>query len=63
MTLSAISQRVRVGTVDVRNDLFHGPRAGRSVSPENVDIIANEADGAGSGIVPAPASALDFNEN
>ena len=55
--ISPSGQRVGVGTLDMRSDLFHGPRAGRSVSAENVDIIANEANGADSGVIPASARA------
>ena len=54
-------QSVGVGTTDMRSDLFHGPRAGRSVSAENFDIIANEADGADSGVIPASAPALELS--
>jgi len=61
--ISPSDQSVGVGTLDMRSDLFHGPRAGRSVSAENVDIITNQTDGADSGAIPAPASALDLNQN
>ena len=61
--ISPSSQSVGVGTLDMRSDLFPGPRASRSVSAENVDIVTNQTDGADSGAIPAPASALDFNEN
>ena len=47
----------------MRSDLFHGQRAGRSVTAENVDIVANQADGADSGVIPASAFALELGEN
>jgi hypothetical protein len=47
--LVAISQHVPVSTVDVRSDLSHRQRAGGSVTTENVNIVADQADGAGSG--------------
>ena len=56
-------QSVGVSTLDVRSDLFHRQRADRLVTTENVDIIANEADGADSGIISASAFALEFGEN
>lgn len=52
-----------MSTLDVRGDLFHRQRADRRVTAENVDIVANEADGADSGIISASAFALEFGEN
>ena len=34
-----------MSTVDVRGDFSHRQRAGGSVTAENVDIVADEADG------------------
>jgi hypothetical protein len=63
MTLLAVSQRVRVGTVDVRSDLSHRQRPGGSVITETVNIVADEADGAGSCATPVSAFALEFGAN
>jgi hypothetical protein len=55
-----------MGGLDVSSDFFHCfccKRACRSVSAENIDIIANEADGADSGVIPASAFAFGFDEN
>jgi hypothetical protein len=55
-----------MGDLDVRSDLFHCfhcKRALRRVSAENIDIVANEADGADSGVIPASAFAFGFDEN
>lgn len=56
-------QNVGVSTLDVRSDLFHRQCVGRRVTAENVDIVANEADGADSGVISASAFALEFGEN
>ena len=56
-------QSVGVSTLDVRSDPFHRQRAGRPVTAENVDIVANEADRADSGIISASAFALELGEN
>ena len=59
--LVAISQRVRVSTVYVRSDLSQRQRAGGSVATENVNIVADEADRAGSAAMAVSAFALEFN--
>ena len=61
--ISPSGQSVGVGTLDVRSDLFHRPRAGRSVSAENVDIVGNEADGTDSRVIPVSTFAPEFGEN
>jgi len=64
--LAFSDQSVAMGGLDVRHDLFHClhcKRACRSVSAENIDIVANEADGADSGVIPASAFAFGFDEN
>ena len=52
-----------MGTADVRSDLSHGQRASGSVATENVNIVADEADRAGSGALPVSAFALEFGPN
>jgi|RhiMethySRZTD1v2_1073278.scaffolds.fasta_scaffold3381532_1 hypothetical protein len=52
-----------MSTVDVRSDLSHRQRAGASVTTENVDIVAIEADGAASGAIAISAFALEFGAN
>jgi hypothetical protein len=47
----------------VRSDLSHGQRAGGSITTENVNIVADEADGAGSGAMAVSAFALEFGAN
>jgi len=61
--ISPSGQSVGVGTLDMTSDLFHGPRAGRSVSAENVDVVTNQANGADSGVIPISAAAFDSDEN
>jgi hypothetical protein len=62
--LVAISQRVCVSTVYVRSDLSQRQRAGGSVTTtENVNIVADEADRAGSAAMAVSAFALEFNAN
>lgn len=56
-------QSVGVGAFHMRNDLFHRQRAGRSVTAANVDVVANQANGADGGVIPASAFALDCGEN
>ena len=63
LTLVAISERVRVSTGDVRSDLSDRQRMGGSVTTENVDIVADEADGAGSGALAVSALALELGAN
>jgi len=63
LTLVAISERVRVSTGDVRSDLSHRQGAGGNVITENVNIVAYEADGAGSGAMAVSAFALEFGAN
>ena len=62
-TFHPISQCVRVSIVDVRSDLSQRQRAGGSVTTENVDIVTDEADGAGSRTVAVSAFALKFGVN
>ena len=47
----------------MRSDLSHRQRKGGSVTTENVDIITDKADGAGSGAVAVSAFALKFGTN
>jgi len=61
--LVVIRQRVCVSTADVRSDLSGRQSAGRNVSTENVNIVADEADGASSGALPVSAFALEFGAN
>ena len=61
--LVPISQRVRVNSVDVRSDLSHGQRAGGSLTTGNFNIVADEADGTGSGAMAVFPSALEFDAN
>jgi len=61
--LVAISQHVCVSTVDVRSDLSNRQLASGSVTTENVNIVADEADGAGSGAIAVSAFALEFGAN
>ena len=63
LTLAAISQRVYMSTVDVRSDLSHRQRAGGSVTTEDVNIVADETDGARSGALAVSAFALEFGAN
>ena len=63
LTLVAIGERVRVSDGDVRSDLSHRRRAGGSVTTENVDIVADETDGAGSAAIAISALALKFGMN
>jgi hypothetical protein len=52
-----------MSTVDVRSDLSHRQRAGGSVTTENVNIVADETDGARSGAIAVSAFALEFGAN
>jgi hypothetical protein len=52
-----------VSTPDMRSDLLHRQRAGRSVTAKNVDIEWNEADWAECGVKTASAFALEFGED
>jgi len=52
-----------MSTVDVRGDFSHRQRAGGSVTAENVDIVADEADRTGSGAVAVSAFALELGSN
>jgi len=52
-----------VSTVDVRSDLSNRQVASGSVTTENVNIVADEADGAGSGAIAVSAFALEFGAN
>jgi len=52
-----------VSTVDVRSDLSYRQRVSRSVTTENVDIVADEANGAGSGALAVSALALELGAN
>ena len=61
--LVAISQRVCVSTVYVRSDLSQRQRAGGSVTTENLNIVADEADRAGTAAMAFSAFALEFNAN
>ena len=61
--LVAISHRVRMSTVDVRSDLSHSQRPGGKVTAENVNVVIDEADGAGSGAMAVSAFALKFGAN
>jgi len=63
LTLVAVSERVRVSVVDVRSDLAHRQHLGESVTTENVDIVADEADGAGCGALAVSALALELGAN
>ena len=63
LTLVAISERVRVSTVDVRSNLSNRQLAGGNVITENVNIVAEQADGAGSTAMAVSAFALEFNAN
>ena len=62
-TLVAISERVRVSTGEVRSDLSHRQGARGNVITENVNIVAYEADGAGSGALAVSALALELGAN
>ena len=62
-TFHPIGQRVRVSIVDVRSNLSHRQRAGGSVTTENVNIVTDKADGAGSRTVAVSAFALKFGVN
>ena len=62
-SLVAISERVRVSTDDVRSDLAHRQRVGGCVTTENVDIVADEADGAGSEALAVSALVLELGAN
>jgi hypothetical protein len=62
-SLVAISQRVCVSTVDVRGNLSNRQLAGGNVTAENVNIVADEANRAGSAAVTASTFALEFNAN
>jgi len=52
-----------VSIVDVRSDFPHRQRGGGSVTTENGDIVADEADGAGSGAMAVSAFALELGAN
>jgi len=52
-----------VSTDDVRSDLSQRQGAGGNVITENVNIVADEADGAGSGAMAVSAFALEFGAN
>ena len=62
-SLVAISQRVCVSTVDVRGDLSNRQFAGGNVTTENVNIVADEANRAGSAAVTVSTFALEFDAN
>jgi hypothetical protein len=62
-SLVAISQRVCVSTVDVRGDLSNRQLAGGNVTTENVNIVANEANRAGSAAVTVSSFTLEFDAN
>ena len=47
----------------MRSDLSNRQRAGGSVATENVDIVADETDGARSGAMAVSAFALKFGAN
>jgi hypothetical protein len=52
-----------VSTIDVRSDLSYRQNAGGMVNAENLDIVADEADGASGGAVAISASALELRAN
>jgi len=52
-----------MSTVDVRSDLSHRQRAGGSVATENVDIVTDETDGAGSGALAVSALPIELGAN
>jgi hypothetical protein len=52
-----------VSTVDVRSDLSDSQRVGGKVTTENVNVVTDEADGAGSGAMAVSAFALEFGAN
>jgi hypothetical protein len=52
-----------MSTVDVRGDLSNRQLAGGNVTTENVNIVADEADGAGSTAMAVSAFTLEFNAN
>jgi hypothetical protein len=58
----SISQRVRVSTLDVRSNPFDAQATGRSVA-KHVDVVAKQANGANSGVIPISATALALDEN
>jgi len=62
-SLVTISQRACVSTVDVRSDLSNRQLAGGKLTTENVNIVAYEANRAGSAAVTVSTFALEFNAN
>ena len=52
-----------MSTGDVRSDLSDRQRLGGSVTTENVNIVAEETDGAGSAAMAISAFALKFGVN
>jgi len=52
-----------VSTVDVRSNLSHRQPAGGSITAENVNIVADEANGTGSGAIAVFAFALELDAN
>ena len=52
-----------MSTVDVRSDLSHRQRVAGSVTAENIDIVADEANRAGSRAMAVSAFALEFGAN
>ena len=47
----------------MRRDLSHSQRAGGRVTTENVNVVTDEADRAGSGAMAVSAFALEFGAN
>ena len=47
----------------MRSDLSHRQLAGGSVTTKSVNIVADEANGAGSRAIVIPAFALEFDAN
>jgi hypothetical protein len=52
-----IAQLMLMRGADVRCNFLRSEDTNRSIAAENIDIIADEADGAGGGVIPASAFA------
>jgi len=49
--------------LDVRSDLSDGDTTTRTVGAKNFDIVANQANGADSGVIPIHTPALESDDN
>ena len=58
-----MQQRVRVSVVDVRSDLSHRQPVCGSITTKRVNIVADEADRAGTGAIAVTAFPFELDAN